>query len=208
MKGMIFMLKKLISSILALGLVASMAGAFATNDEFVGQTEEGIPVSENVISVGYDEPVDVEIELPVDEMEDGITVAIFQDDNGEFYAEQVTENSVMPTSLIVSTFHVGLIAGTATNKYRMYWDASGDRLTAIYANLVCKNTGNGTVYGTENVYFSSTYGQSSASGTTSDFTIPSNISKVKVGWSAATIVSMGQGKVTLTSVFQERNVPR
>lgn len=35
MKGMIFMLKKLISSILALGLVASMAGAFAANDEFV-----------------------------------------------------------------------------------------------------------------------------------------------------------------------------
>lgn len=202
------MLKKLMSSILALGLVVSMAGAFATNDEFVGQTEEGIPISENVISVGCDEPVDVEIELPVDEMTDGITVAIFKDDNGEFYAEQVTENSAMPASTTVSTFHVGLMAGTASNKYKMHWSARGDRLTAIYANLVCKNTSNGTVYGTQNAYFSSTYGKSSASGTTSDFTIPSNISKVKVGWSAATIASMGQGTVTLTSTFQNVNVPR
>lgn len=149
-----------------------------------------------------------EIELSVAELEEGVTIALCQDLNGTMQLKKISSdnNDVMINRATVqATFHVGITRTSSTSAY-LHWNATGNQLTKVEAKVFCKSTSllspkyyfNNYISGYNDL--SGRYNQ--ANGVTSNFSIPSNTKKVRVGWSNAYVTTVTQGKMSMASASQ------
>lgn len=142
---------------------------------------------------------DFSIDVSVDDLQDGITVAIEENGNGEYTVRQISSAEAMvlennPSTRILGTFHCGLDYDASTSTGHIHWNATGDRLTRVDADVFCKST---SILFPE-IYFEGAIDgyrdlrgrYNTAEGGTDDFDIPSGVEKVRVGWSSATVATI------------------
>ena len=152
------------------------------------------------------------IEVSLDDLRDGVTVAL--EDNGDenYVVRQLSpeeafrfENGKASTE-VIATFHCGLKYNKGTHRGSLHWNATGKQLTRVQATVFCKDTSilspdyffDGDIDGYLDL--SGRYNQTN--GTTSSFDIPSDVEKVKVGWSSAYITTVTDGKNSMASASQ------
>lgn len=173
-------MKKLFSLIFALVLALSLSvGVYAAPV----QTDE-LPLD------------DFSINVSVDDLQDGITVVIEEDENGNCTVRQISSEEAMalennPSPRILGTFHCGLEYNSSTSQGHIHWKATGDRLTRVQATVYCKNTSvlYPETYFDEDIdgYTDLSGRYNDAHGSTDNFNIPRDVDFVSVGWSSATV---------------------
>lgn len=152
-----------------------------------------------------------QIELSMDELEQGVTFALIKQADGSLKLEKVNNVSNFKMDIpetkatIQATFHVGVKRTSSTSAY-LHWNATGYQLTKVEANVFCESTSilfpksyfNGKISGYNDL--SGRY--NTANGTTKSFTIPSDTEKVRIGWKSAYVTTVTQGKMSMASASQ------
>lgn len=199
--------KRLASGILAI-LTLTSVSAFAIDTKSTEDTTTSATPAPETISLDslniqrYSNDIDTsnsDIEVSVNDLEDGgITIAMYLDTNGQPVYKQVTETTVMPYATSVATFHVGLKTNSKGKKY-LYWNASGPSISKVKAYIACKSTDLKTQYYGTSVN-SSYSGVNFVQSATSSFSIPSKVTKVRVGWTSAAVTT-SQGSFAIPTAF-------
>jgi hypothetical protein len=153
---------------------------------------------------------DLSIEMSVADLQQGATVVVEEDTNGNLTISSPTEAFALEngrsTRAVVATFHCGITYDKNSNSAYLHWNATGERLTRVTAKIFCKSTSilfpksyfNDDIDGYSDL--SGRY--NSASGATDSFDIPSGTTKVKVGWSSAYVTTVAKGKMSMASASQ------
>lgn len=155
---------------------------------------------------------DFSIEMSVTDLQQGATVVIEKDINGNLTIRQVSPTEAFAlengrsTRAIEATFHCGITYDKNSNSAYLHWNATGKKLTRVTAKVFCKST---SILFPESYFNDDIDGYSdlsgrynSASGATDSFDIPPGTTKVKVGWSSAYVTTVAGGKMSMASASQ------
>lgn len=157
------------------------------------------------------------IDVSIADLKNGITVVVEKNSNGQYLVRQLSpeeivriENGQSDVS-VEATFHCGLTYDSSNHTGYLHWNATGYQLTRVQAKVYCKSTSllfptsyfNGDIDG-----YSDLNGRyNSASGATDSFSIPSDVKKVNVGWSSASVTTVQNGKMSCPATYQTISLP-
>lgn len=152
------------------------------------------------------------IEVSIEDLKDGITVAVEKNSDGQYLVRQLSPEEVLRIEKgqsklsVEATFHCGLTYDSTNHTGSLHWDATGYQLTRVQAKVYCISTSLlfPTSYFNDNIDgYSDLNGRyNSAHGATESFNIPSDIKKVKVGWSSASVTTVQDGTISFPGAYQ------
>lgn len=152
------------------------------------------------------------IEVSIADLKDGITVAVEKKSDGQYLVRQLSSEEVVRIEngqsdvSVEATFHCGLTYDSSNNTGYLHWNATGYQLTRVQAKVYCKSTSLlfPTSYFNDDIdgYSDLSGRYNSASGATDSFNIPSDVKKVNVGWSSASVTTVQGGKISFPGAYQ------